>query len=425
MSTFQIRLHEAIYSLSDALDLVGVTQIHHGKRVAYIAVECALAAGWQGDDVERLLQAAILHDCGVSKTLVHERLSQFEWEDDSEHTLHGAELLSSSPLLAPLAEIVRHHHRPWSELCQLPLDPAIQLAANCVYLADRIDILCLNRRGAKGNILLLRDGIRQTVQELRDERFESSLVDAFLLASSSEGFWFALENEHVNAYIAKWMSRSPPMAMEFHDLRGLVQLFSRIVDAKSSFTREHSEGVARLARYLGEQFGLPARTCEMLELAGLLHDLGKLRIPDALLEKPGRFTVEEYADVQRHSFDTYNILKRIHGLEEVALWAGQHHERVNGTGYPYRLRHEQLSQEARIVAVADVFQALAQNRPYRRALAPAEVLQILQDEVRAGKLDATIVAKVCERLEICARIALRPNESHAPDDVLAGVQTGL
>ena len=129
--------------------------------------------------------------------------------------------------------------------------------------------------------------------------------------------------------------------------------------------------------------------------------------------------------MQRHSFDTYNILKRIHGLEDVALWAGQHHERVNGTGYPYRLRHEQLSQEARIVAVADVFQALAQNRPYRRALAPAEVLQILQDEVRAGKLDATIVAKVCEKLEICARIALRPNESHAPDDVLAGVQTGL
>jgi HD-GYP domain-containing protein (c-di-GMP phosphodiesterase class II) len=105
--------------------------------------------------------------------------------------------------------------------------------------------------------------------------------------------------------------------------------------------------------------------------------------------------------VQRHSFDTYNILREIHGLEDVALWAGQHHERVNGSGYPYHQRGSQISQEARIVAIADVFQALAQTRPYRDAMPMDEVLTVLKDQVAAGKLDAQIVSQVEDNLEAC------------------------
>lgn len=406
MSIFRINVHQAIYSLSDALDLVGVTHIHHGKRVAYIAAECARQAGWSSPRLDELFQAAILHDCGVSKTLVHARLAQFEWENEAEHCSKGAELLRECNLLSPLADLVLHHHTHWEVLQGVDLPHEWKLAANCIYMADRIDISCLTVRGSDANLLLSKEHIRGLISDRRGAWFAPELVDAFMTVSQSEAFWFALENEHVSGYVAKWMSKSKAVDIDFQELRNLVQVFSRIVDAKSTFTREHSDGVACLAYYLGELMGLPERTCEMLELAGLLHDLGKLRVPDELLEKNGKLTPQEYADVKRHSFDTYSILKNIHGLEEVALWAGQHHERVDGSGYPYQRRHGQISLESRIVAVADVFQALAQTRPYRGAMAPPDILAILKDEAARGRLDDNVVAKIEANLMACYRASL-------------------
>src|SRR3970040_1734893 len=103
MSTYNINLHEAVYSLSDALDLVGVTHIHHGKRVAFIASECGKHLGWSGARLDDLFQAAILHDSGVSKTTVHAKLAQMEWEHEAEHCRTGAELLAGCSLLKHLS----------------------------------------------------------------------------------------------------------------------------------------------------------------------------------------------------------------------------------------------------------------------------------------------------------------------------------
>lgn len=412
MSSFRINLHEAIYSLADALDLVGVTHIHHGKRVAYIAAEIAKRAGWVQPRMDDLFQAAILHDCGVSKTLVHARLAQFEWENEAEHCAFGADLLDSCDLLSRYSNFIRHHHTHWEVLENLPLGADEKLAANCIYLADRVDISCLRERGDSGNLLLVKDDVRARIFEKRGSWFAPSLVDHFMEVSSSEGFWFAMEGDHASGYVSRWVFDSAGVDIDFSELRSLIRVFSRIVDAKSTFTREHSEGVAALSRHLGEMFGLPERTCEMLELAGLLHDLGKLRIPDELLEKPGKLTHFEYSDVKRHSFDTYNILKDIRGLEEVALWAGQHHERIDGSGYPYRHSHEEISFESRIVATADVFQALAQNRPYRGPLPPAEILTILNEEASSGKLDPTIVRKIESHFDACHRVALAAELQH-------------
>lgn len=406
MSKFDINIHEAIYSLSDALDLVGITHIRHGKRVAFIAAECGKYLGWQGQRLDELFEAAILHDIGVAKTVVHSRLAQFEWEKDTDHCKIGAVLLQSSPLLENLAPIVRHHHTHWSILKDMDLSMETKLAANCIFLADRVDVLSLSFQIDNSNLLLAKDEIIKTILEKRGDWFCNELVDAFIAISKSEAFWFSLEGEHVEGYAKTWISETQSQQMDFRDLRDIMHVFSYVVDAKSPFTKAHSDGVARLARFIGTLFDLPQDSCEMLELAGLLHDIGKLRLPDEILEKTERLNEEERSQILRHSFDTYNILKNIKGLEKIAVWAAQHHERVDGSGYPYHLSQNTISLEARIVSVADVFQALAQKRPYRDALSPDMIMDILNEQVDNGKLDREVVMCVDRHLLDCWKVAI-------------------
>ena len=406
MSKFNINLHEAIFSLSNALDLVGIQEIHHGKRVAFMAAECGKALGWNNRRLDNLFQAAILHDCGVSKTLVHAKLAQFEWENEKDHCKIGSDLLKKTPPLAYLADYIYHHHTHWSELESVALPLKVKMIANCIYLADRVDVLTLGYLADNDNILLNAEKIRNTIAEKSGRFFHPELVAGFLKASHSHAFWLSLEREHISGYVTSWIPHDKTKKIAFQDLKTVAQIFSHIVDAKSSFTKEHSDGVASLSRYLGELFNLPEHTCDMLEIAGLLHDLGKLRVPDALLEKQGKLTKEEYLIVRRHSFDTYHIIKNIKGFEEIAQWAAQHHERVDGSGYPYCKTKETLSLEARIIAVADVFQALAQERPYRCALRPEKILSILKREVGVGRLDKKVVVMVEKNLLDCWKVAL-------------------
>jgi len=406
MTDFNINLHETIFSLSDALDLVGVVQIHHGKRVGFMAAECGKQMGLDDDTLDTLFQAAILHDCGVSNTAVHARLAQFEWEEAHGHCEIGAQILKMSPLLSHLSDIVLYHHKHWSKYEGTDISDNVATLANCIFMVDRVDVLSLKARLNNADILLATEDIRQKILDKKGTWFKPELVDVFMRVSNTEAFWLSLEREHVNGYVSEWIGHEVTRPISFSDLKSVVAIFSHIVDAKSSFTQAHSDGVANLARYLAQRFELSELSCETLELAGLLHDIGKLRVPDDVLEKPGKLSLPEFKVIQRHSFDTFNILKRIKGFESIALWAGQHHERVGGDGYPYHIKESSLSIEARILAVADVFQALAQDRPYREALSPEVILSILKKESSEGKLDKRVVEMVESNLDECWRASL-------------------
>jgi len=401
MSTFKINLHEAIFSLSDALDLVTVNQTHHSKRVAYIATECAKALNWSSQRLDDLFLAAILHDCGISNTYIHSQLTHFEGTNVGNHCIKGAQLLAKIPLFANLSEYILHHHTPWNEMLGQDLSYAVKIAANCIYMADRVDILVLNALKTDAVILASSENIKRQIKAKKDHWFHPDLVDIFIKLSATEAFWLTLEKVHHSRNLPFCIANNSTREIDFEDLKSIIMLFSHIVDAKSCYTTNHSVGVANLSRYLGELSGLPEHTCDKLELAGLLHDLGKLRIPDEILNKPGKLTAKEFFIVQRHAFDTYDILKDIKGFEDIAKWAGQHHERADGCGYHYHSDSRMLSIEAKIIAVADVFQALSQKRPYRDKLSAAGILSILQQQKQQGKLDKEVVTMIENNLPEC------------------------
>jgi putative nucleotidyltransferase with HDIG domain len=403
----EIDLRQAIYALTDALDLVGVDEVGHGKRVGFMALECARVLPFEEEARLKLFHAALLHDCGVSSTRVHRHLvEELEWDNAEEHCRVGAALLRRFAPLAPLAPVIRYHHQHWDGLGGVGISEEDALFANLIFLVDRVDALTAPHYGK--DLLLVRHAIRERIAGYRGTLFAPELVDAFLQVSAAEAFWLSMEPPHLERFLFEMEREHLPLPIGLAELKQLAQMFANIVDAKSHFTVEHSNGVARLARYLAEKLGLPQARCDMLEVAGLLHDLGKLRVPDEILDKPGPMDERERAVMLRHSFESYQILRRIKGLEEIALWAAYHHEMPAGHGYPFHASSGELGKEARIIAVADVFQALAQNRPYRDGLSSPRIVEMLQEQAAAGHLDREIVALVAKDPEGCWQQATLP-----------------
>ncbi len=401
MSIFNINLNETIFHLSDALSLVGNEQADHGKRVAFMAVECAKELNWAGEETAKLFLSAILHDCGVSKTATYERMMSFEGVNAGNHCTRGAELLMGCESLIDLSECIQHHHVDWHELKGIDLPDQVKQAANCINMLDMVDFLALYFQQEESNILLHKDVIRKRIATAKNRVFDPNLVDMFLRVSRTDAFWLMLDQGVDGHYFKPILEQSTKSRVDFSELRNLAGIYARIVDEKSYYTHWHSDGVANFSRCLGELFGLSEYRCDQLELAGLLHDLGKLRVPDYILEKPGELTETEFLIMKRHSFDTYEILKGINGFENIARWASEHHERLDGSGYPFQYKGSQLSLESKIIAVADVFQSYTQDRPHREGLSSDDILLLLEKEVKTGRLDESCVLMLEKNLDCC------------------------
>ena len=171
------------------------------------------------------------------------------------------------------------------------------------------------------------------------------------------------------------------------DIDLICEAFADVVDAKSSFTFRHSIGVTEAAQRIAAELDLSEERRNLVHRAALLHDLGKLRVPNSILDKPGRLDGAEWQIVKEHPRLTREILSRIEQFGEMGFIAGAHHEKLDGSGYPNRLTARQLPLEARIIAVADIFGAITETRPYRDGIPAEKALEIIARDV-PSKLDA-------------------------------------
>jgi HD-GYP domain-containing protein (c-di-GMP phosphodiesterase class II) len=397
----RVDLSEATLAVSDAVDLVGVKVLQHGKRVAFMALETARTLGIEESWQRELFRAALIHDCGVSSSEIHKRLVyELDWAGSRDHCERGYKLMRDFEPFATLAEVILHHHTHWESPLRQEIEPGKFRLSNLIHLADRVDALVAQCQ--EPDLLLARKPIRARVETLAGSFFDPILVQAFLQTSASEAFWLTLESHHLERQINEAATHfADNRELTSSELMRLAQIFARIVDDKSAFTAEHSVGVSRLSCLLGRLSGLSARDCELLEIAGLLHDVGKLRVPDEVLDKPGPLNEAELAVIERHTFETWQILRRVRAFDQVAEWASFHHESIAGNGYPFHRHGGEIPVQARIVAVADVFQAMAQDRPYRPTVGADGVRAMLARMTAAGHLDSAIVACVEANFAAC------------------------
>ncbi len=199
----------------------------------------------------------------------------------------------------------------------------------------------------------------------------------------------------------------------------ICEAFADVVDAKSHFTFRHSVGVADTAFGIAKTMGLPAERVQLVRRAALLHDIGKLSVSNTILDKRAPLNASEWKAVHQHPRITRLILERVRSFREMAIIAGEHHEKLDGSGYPDRLTARDLSLESRIIAVADVFGALSEDRPYRPGIKVEETISIMT-RFAPHQLDAdcfgALVSRVSNRRDMTfePRVAIsRPSLKYA------------
>lgn len=214
--------------------------------------------------------------------------------------------------------------------------------------------------------------------------FEPQLVDVFLTVRNDAAFWDEFSRGDPRKQVAAFEPSDQVMSADGALLDCIAQGFAQVIDAKSPWTYRHSEGVAEISLGIAQVMGFEAQQCRYIRRAALLHDVGKLGISNLILDKPGKLDSVELIEMRKHPRYTYEILTHVAGFRELAELAAAHHERLDGKGYHRGLPAEKLSTPARILAVADMYEALAAKRPYRQDLSPEEVMSILTKNSGAG-----------------------------------------
>ncbi|HEY6212930.1 MAG TPA: HD domain-containing phosphohydrolase, partial [Vicinamibacterales bacterium] len=252
---------------------------------------------------------------------------------------------------------------------------SIPILARIVGLAQVVEIFASEEGAARAVTV---------AKQRRGSWFDPALVDAFVGISGDARLWEECTSPALEETIARAEPEGREISADEKRLNDIAVAFSWVIDAKSPYTYHHSERVADFAVAIGQRLGLNDADTTRLRRAGLLHDIGKLSVPNRILDKPGKLSPKEWEVVKLHPYYTHQILQRVPVFGELAFDASAHHERMDGRGYFRNLPANMLSTQARILACADQLDALSAERPYRGKLPTERVLAIMREERGAG-----------------------------------------
>lgn len=392
----KFNLNKLLLSLSYTLDFVEIdilgVSTNHSKRVAYIALLMGKELGMTKHELFDLVSCALLHDNGATKYMLNKKNSvklhirRKVLENLEEHCIIGEENLKNYPFWTDTTNVIKYHHETYSGTGFFGIKgEEIPLMSRLIYFADRLDVLFNLKNVQYHDINNIKDFVITNAGTL----FDTNIVETFLTISKKAHFWLDLHDEFLNRALNMEVPKFQ-VDMSWDDIECITSVFSNIIDSKSIFTRNHSKGLAEKASIMGRYYNKNEEEIIKLRIAGELHDLGKLAISNEILDKPDKLTEEEIHTTKNHVYFSRVSLEPIDEFREITQWAANHHERLDGSGYPYGLTEKDLDFNSRLIMCLDVYQALREERPYRKGLSHEHTIKILENMVTRGHIDKFI-----------------------------------
>ena len=381
--------HSLIFGLSYALDILGENSLSHSKSTAYLSVLIGRELNLDIEETRSIYYTALLHDIGYG---CYESDKHGVYSADIRlHCIVGSEMVEKLPLPSQISQNILYHHESYDGLGPFGLrGDEIPIGAQIVFLADSFD----NKFGEiddydRAVFLSIKEWINSS-----SYMFSAKVIEAISSLIEREYVLFDYFNHEIKYTLSHKINVDDKTYYNTEDIVKFAHCFAEIIDTRSPFTFSHSTGIADLARKSARYLGYSAEVQSKMYIAGLLHDIGKMHISTDILHKDGPLTSEERFEMNKHTYYTRMVLEQIDGFGDIVNIAANHHEKLDGTGYPYKIHGRDLSELERVMAICDVYQALTEKRPYRASMPAERAWDIIGGMVKNQHLDADLAEKL-------------------------------
>lgn len=385
----KLDLNKFLYSISFALDLAENEILNvssfHSKRVAFIAIQLAQFLNFTDEEKFDLYSYALLHDNGILEAYQNDIKDVNESFKD--HCIIGEKNIQAFPFLTKSKDIILYHHEHYDGSGFFgKKGDEIPLMSQVIFLADKLD----TQFNLKNITYDIKTEIEKFLTENSSKLFSPLLVSQFLELSQQFSFWGSLEYFYTTNQ-SEILQSSYKVEVSMDDFLHITNILSNLIDSKSKFTAAHSKELASKSKKVIEYFNFDENHQKKILISANLHDIGKLGTPLNILDKNGPLNNSEVFEIKKHAYFTYKILEGIDFCDDILNWASSHHEKPDGSGYPFGLKGQDLSIEARIISCLDFYQALVETRPYRKAMEHSTAINIMKNTLIDFDTDIEII----------------------------------
>lgn len=380
-----------------ALDFVEASALNvtpnHSKRVAYIALKMGKQLNFNDQELYELCTLSFMHDNGLSEEILKTQYKMDDLLQDerlsflSGHCITGENNIKNLLCSDHNQNVIKYHHEKYNGKGYYGLfGNEIPLHSQIIGLADHLDTKFHLENPHPGNQFAVVNYVRDN----KDILYSNNIVNLFCEVSKNQSFWMDVQN----LFIDQALNDILPVNYQetsFKDVFDKLQFFSKIIDSKSKYTENHTSGLIKKMDVVTDKLRVNESTKYKLMLAADLHDIGKLAIPASILDDTKSLNEEQHKVIQYHTYLTGAMLGNIKDFTDVRTWAANHHEKLNGKGYPYGKKAKELDFESRLMTCLDIYQALTEERPYRSSADHSHAIEIMNNMALNYYIDGDVV----------------------------------